>query len=215
VRRTPQNALPLFAAADARELGQEADAQLPAMPLSEHVAADYQTIRLSLKQHPMALLRDLFAAEGVTKAGDLAGLKDGARAKVAGVVLVRQRPGTGKAIFVTLEDETGVANLLLWARDFERNRRNVMAARLMVAEGIVQVVDETLDSGETIRVAHLMTARVHDRTAELDRLSEDHETRQPLSRADEFLHPNYRPQGLGGRRHPRDVRIMPPSRDFH
>jgi len=215
VRRTPQDALPLFAAADARELGQEVDPKLPAMPLSEHVAADYQTTRLSLKMHPMAFLRELFDGEGVTKAGDLATLKDGARARVAGVVLVRQRPGTGNAIFVTLEDETGVANLLLWARDFERNRRNVMAARLMVAEGVVQVVDETLDTGEKIRVAHLMTARVHDRTAELDRLSEDHETRQPLSRADEFTHPNYRPQGWGGRGHPRDVRIMPPSRDFH
>jgi len=215
VRRTPQDALPLFAAADARELGREADPRLPVMPLSEHVAADYQTTRLSLKKHPMAFLRDLFDGEGITRAGDLARLKDGMRARVAGVVLVRQRPGTGNAIFVTLEDETGVANLLLWARDFERNRRNVMAARLMVAEGIVQVADETLDNGDTIRVAHLMTARVHDRTAELDRLSEDHVTRQPLSRADEFTHPNYRPQGLGGRRHPRDVRIMPPSRDFH
>jgi len=215
VRRTPQDALPLFAAADARELGEEADPALPAMPLREHVAADYQTTRLSLKAHPMTFLRDLFDREGIIKAGDLAKLKDGARAKVAGVVLVRQRPGKGNAIFVTLEDETGVANLLLWARDFERNRRDVMAARLMVAEGIVQLVDETINGNERVRVAHLMTARVHDRTAELKRLSEDHETRQPLSRADEFLHPNYRPQGLGGRRHPRDVRIMPPSRDFH
>ena len=202
VRRTPAEALPLFAAAEARELGEEAEAHLPEMPLSEQVAADYQTVRLSLKAHPMAFLRPLFAAEGVHSAAAMAALKDGRRARVAGVVLVRQRPGEGKAIFVTLEDETGVANILLWARDFERYRRPVMAARLMEVWGVVQKSPEG--------VVHLMGAHVIDRTAELGRLSADHEARQPLSRADEFAHPQH-PRT----RHPRDARILPASRDFH
>ena len=207
VRRLPGTALPLFAAADARELGEEADAALPAMPRSEHVAADYQTTRLSLKDHPMTFLRSLFAGEGVSSAAGLRDLPDGRRAKAAGVVLVRQRPGEGKAIFVTLEDETGVVNVLLWARDFEKYRREVMAARLMEVWGVVQKSEDN--------VVHLMGAHVRDRTAELGRLSEEHETRQPLSRADVFTHPHYGPQGHGNRRHPRDVRILPGSRDFH
>jgi error-prone DNA polymerase len=207
VRRTPTDALPLFAAADARELGYEEDPQLPAMPLSEHVAADYQTIRLSLKAHPMAFLRDLFAAEGVLSAVQIGKAKDGTRAKVAGVVLVRQRPGEGKAIFVTLEDETGIINVLLWARDFEKYRRPVMASRLMEVHGVIQKSAEG--------VVHLMGAHVVDRTAELARLSEDHPTRTQLSRADVFEHPqaprDHAPRGS----HPRNVRILPASRDFH
>ena len=207
VRRTPGDALPLFAAAHARELGEEGDARLPPMPLGEHVAADYQTIRLSLKAHPMSFLRPLFTGEGVRSAAALHALPDGRRARAAGVVLVRQRPGGGKAIFITLEDETGIVNVLLWARDFELYRRAVMAARLMEVEGVVQKSPEG--------VTHLIAHRVIDRTAALDRLSEDHRAEQPLARADVFTHPQYGPQGDGGRRHPRDVRIMPPSRDFH
>jgi error-prone DNA polymerase len=207
VRRTPADALPLFAAADARELGEEEDACLPAMPDSEHVAADYQMTRLSLKGHPMAFLRDLFRGEGVLNAHELEQVGDGRRAKVAGVVLVRQRPGEGKAIFITLEDETGVVNVLLWARDFEKYRRQVMTARLMEVWGVVQKSTEG--------VIHLMGAHVVDRSAELGRLSEDHPTRIDLSRADAFKHPVYTPPGAGGRRHPRDVRVLPPSRDFH
>ena len=115
-------------AADAPELGIEPDAHLPAMPLSEQVAADYQMTRLSLKDHPMTFLRPVFAAEGVLTSAQAAQAKDGRRAKVAGIVLVRQRPGKGNAIFVTIEDETGITNGLIWARDFEANRRAVMAS---------------------------------------------------------------------------------------
>jgi error-prone DNA polymerase len=207
VRRTPADALPLFAAADARELGEEEDPQLPAMPLSEHVAADYQTMRLSLKAHPMSFLRPLFQTEGVMSSQQVREAKDGTRAKAAGVVLVRQRPGEGKAIFVTLEDETGITNVLLWARDFEKYRRPVMASRLMEVHGIIQKSDEG--------VVHLMGAHVVDRTAELGRLSEDHSPRTQLSRADAFQHPqpprDKDPRGT----HPRNVRILPSSRDFH
>ncbi len=214
VRRTPPRQLPLFAAADAPELAAEADPALPPMPLSEQIAADYQTTRLSLKGHPMAFLRDAFAAEGILSCAQADALKDGRRARVAGIVLVRQRPGNGKAIFVTLEDETGIANGLLWARDFEEHRRAVMAARLLVLEGTIQRSEEG--------VVHLMAKRAFDRSAMLRRLSEDHDPNLVLSRADEFIHPQH-PRGRDPRhaavpshhRHPRDVRILPKSRDFH
>lgn len=207
-RRTPDGELPLFAAARARELGEEADAKLPAMPLSEHVAADYQLTRLSLKGHPMEFLRETFRREGVLSCRQVSEGRDGRRVKVAGVVLVRQRPGEGKAIFITLEDETGITNVLLWARTFEAQRRQVMASRLMVVEGEIQKSEEG--------VVHLMGAVVHDRTAELNRLSEDHRAEIELSRADAFRHPQIpRDHEPRGSRHPRNARILPKSRDFH
>jgi error-prone DNA polymerase len=203
VRRLPDDdALPLFAAANARELGEDADAFLPAMPLREHVAADYQTTRLSLKGHPMGILRPLFAREGIVAAGALAEARDGARVKVAGVVLVRQRPGKGNAVFMTLEDETGIANIVLWATKLGRYRKEVMAARLMEVHGRVQKGPPG--------VIHVMAERLEDRTAELARLSDAHETAIALSRADEVLRPQI---ARGG--HPRNVRVLPKSRDFH
>ncbi len=194
-RRTPSaKPLPLFEAAEARELAAEPPARLPQMSLGEEVVADYQTIRLSLKEHPMALLRphlpDVVTAEG------LRGLRDGARASVAGLVLVRQRPGKGNAIFVTLEDETGVANLVLWVRVFERYRREIMSARLMLAQGRVQKSPEG--------VVHLMTERVVDRSALLLRLWRDGGS--PVAT------PAAPPVAA---HHPRDVRVLSRSRDFH
>ncbi len=207
-RRTPDGELPLFAAARARELGEEPDAMLPAMPLSEQVAADYQLTRLSLKGHPLQFLRGVFRAEGVLTCKEAGEAKNGRQVKVAGVVLVRQRPGEGKAIFITLEDETGITNVLLWARVFEVQRRQVMASRLMVVEGEIQRSEDG--------VVHLMGVRVHDRTAELSRLSEDHRTEIELSHADIFDHPQIpRDHAPRGSRHPRNVRVLPKSRDFH
>ncbi len=215
VRRTPPKQLALFAAAEVPELGAEPDAHLPAMPLSEQVAADYQTTRLSLKAHPMSFLRERFAAEGILSSAQANATKDGRRAKVAGVVLVRQRPGKGNAIFVTIEDETGITNGLMWARDFEANRRAVMASRLMVLEGVIQRSEEG--------VTHLMTSRVQDRSDMLRLLSEDQALEPPLARVDEVIRPIL-PRGPDGRtpraqhpraQHPRDVRVLPKSRDFH
>ena len=194
-RRTPTGELPLFAAAKARELAEEPDAMLPAMPLAEHVAADYQTTRLSLKAHPMAFLRSHFSSEGVLRCADAAAARNGSVVRTAGVVLIRQRPGKGNAIFITLEDESGIANILLWASRFERYRRAVMAARLMLVEGEVQRSKEG--------VVHLMATRIVDRTEALDRLSE-------TPPADEASRPPVHSHG-----HPRDVRILPRSRDFH
>jgi error-prone DNA polymerase len=207
VRRTHSDVLPLFAAADARELGEEPDVVLPKMGAGEEVAADYQTIRLSLKGHPMAFLRAGFDREDVLSCAATSAEKNGARVKTAGVVLVRQRPGNGNAIFVTIEDETGVTNIVIWARLFEAQRRNIMAARLMLVEGEVQRSPEG--------VVHLMATRVHDRTGDLSRLSETHDPNPLLSRADEFLHPQHPRYTEARGSHPRDVRILPKSRDFH
>ncbi|PTM43129.1 error-prone DNA polymerase [Bosea sp. 124] len=203
VRRLPDDeALPLFAAAQARELGAEPVMALPVMPLPQQIVADYQTVRLSLKGHPMGMLRPLFRRDGVLSCAELDTRLDGSWARAAGVVLVRQRPGNGKAIFITLEDETGIANILLWARLFERFRREVMSGRLLQIEGRVQKSPEG--------VVHLMGQRVVDRTADLAGLSDTHHVEIALTRADEIRNP---PPPRG--RHPRNVRILPKSRDFH
>ncbi|HVY87979.1 MAG TPA: error-prone DNA polymerase [Hyphomonadaceae bacterium] len=206
VRRLPNDPLlPLFAAAAARELGEDSAVDLPEMPLGEHVTADYQTTRLSLKSHPMQVLRPLFRAEGIFTCAETSALRDGHWARTAGIVLVRQRPGNGKAIFVTLEDETGITNVLLWARTFEKFRAQSMGARLMLVEGRVQKSKEG--------VTHLMGARVFNRSDELGRLSEDYAPVEPeLTRADEFRGPSAQ---AGMHRHPRNVRVLPKSRDFH
>jgi error-prone DNA polymerase len=191
-RRTPQGVLPLFAAAEAAELGEEAEAKLPAMPLPEEVVTDYQVTRLSLKGHPMQFLRDRFEREGVLSCAETGKVRNGSLVRCAGVVLIRQRPGKGNALFITLEDETGIANVLLWARDFERYRREVMAARLMQVEGVVERSKEG--------VMHVMARRIVDRSALLSSLTEE------AAKTDE----SYPRHG-----HPRNVRVLPKSRDFH
>ncbi len=201
-RRIPGAELPLFAAAQARELAAEPDMALPDMGLGEDVAADYQMLRLSLKAHPMAVLRPVFAAENIVTSQALMTAKAGARVKLAGLVLVRQRPGNGKAIFITLEDETGVANIILWARTFEAQRRAVMAARLMEVQGEVQRSPEG--------IIHLLAHRIMDRNAVLAHLSDQHPLTSSIARADEALKPIYPRMG-----HPRAVRLLPKSRDFH
>lgn len=200
-RRTPASQLPLFEFCEAPELGQEPDARLPAMPLSEEVVADYQTTRLSLKGHPMQFLRPQLQGEGVLTCAAANAAPDGRKVRVAGVVLIRQRPGKGNAVFITIEDETGIANALLWSRDLDRQRRAVMAARLMLVEAEVQRSDEG--------VVHLMVRQVTDRTAMLADLSEGGGGAPGPLPGDEALHPP------PSRTHPRDVRVLPRSRDFH
>jgi len=191
VRRLPDDdPLPLFAPRTTPEMGAEKIAPLPQMPLSEHVLADYQTTRLSLKAYPTQFLRPMFDAEKITSCKGVGDLKDGASVRCAGVVLVRQRPGEGTAIFITLSDETGVCNVVVWARTFEQFRKEVMGARLLLAEGKVQKSPEG--------VVHLMAERLIDRSTDL-RLLAGAELPVPKP-----VH-----------RHPRDVRILPPSRDFH
>ena len=230
--------LPLFAAAQARDEGVEGTiAQLPRMPLSEEVVADYQTQRLSLKAHPMAFLRASLAERGFVRAGDLRQKKFRAMVQVAGVVLIRQRPGSAKGVcFITLEDETGVANIVVWPDQMEKQRRVIMGARLMEVRGRVEYDDE---------VIHVIAAHLTDASAELHRLSEDmlpsgiaraDHVRNPLpSRAEQIAGKGARgevdsafepvepwqPPGPGNRDcgyhrgHPRDIRVIPKSRDFH
>jgi error-prone DNA polymerase len=196
VRRLPDDSpLPLFAPRAMPEMGPESIAPLPRMPESQEVVADYQTLRLSLKGHPTQFLRPLFDAEQIAPCAGLAALDDGARVRVAGVVLVRQRPGKGTAIFITLSDETGIANLVLWQSIFPRFRKEVMGARLLLAEGKVQKSPDG--------VVHLMVERLIDRSADLSRLYPD-EGQQPA--------PTHSHAKRG---HPRNVRVLPPSRDFH
>jgi error-prone DNA polymerase len=191
VRRLPDDTpLPLFAPRAAPEQGGEQIAPLPVMPLAEQVLADYRTTRLSLKGHPLQFLRGQFRAEGISSCAALAGMTDGVSARCAGVVLVRQRPGEGNAIFVTLSDETGVCNVVVWARIFESFRREIMGARLLLAEGKVQRSPEG--------VMHLMAETLIDRSADLETLSD-----------------GKMPPPAAVQRHPRNVRILPPSRDFH
>ena len=192
----------------------EPSTALPAMALSEHVVADYQTTRLSLKAHPMSFLRAGFAARRVTCCRNLATLADGAKVVVAGVVLVRQRPGTGVVCFITLEDETGVANLVVLPGEFERFRKEIMSARLLEAHGRIQRAPEAPE------VVHVRVERLVDRSSALRTLSEPELDLGPmLARSDEVA--KNRPTGVDRRDppplavHPRNVRIMPPSRDFH
>ncbi len=235
--------LPLFQAAAEREEGSErARTQLPQMPLSEEVVADYQTTRLSLKAHPMAFLRAPLAERGFVRAADLRARKFRSMVQVAGVVLIRQRPGSAKGVcFITLEDETGVINLVVWPDLKEKYRRVVMGARLMEVRGRVEYDDE---------VIHVIAAHMTDATDQLRRLSDDL-LNAPVARADHVNNPlpakfgprenlrtgaddpygkpidpppidPWEPPPPGNREcghiqggHPRDARIIPKSRDFH
>ncbi len=253
--RAPE--LPLFAHAAARELGEEPQTLLPLMPLGEHVVADYQTLRLSLKAHPMHFLRTALRAEGIIDALELRQIKDGARVAYAGVVLIRQRPGTAKGVvFMTLEDEMGVANSVVWPNMLERFRKTVMAARLILVKGVVQRHED---------IIHIVAQYLEDRSSWLRHLAEEGPSMQvPIANAGEVAgafsgeveagspsenatkqrsgafsgeveagspsenatKQKSRPEpGLARAttgdghprlaRHPRNVRILPPSRDFH
>jgi error-prone DNA polymerase len=198
---------PLFAAAGLNEADGAPPSLLPRPSASQEVVSDYETLRLSLKGHPVSFLRERLTARGAVPAGVYERLPDGRRVSVAGVVLVRQRPGEGNAIFLTLEDETGVANVVLWPRVFEAFRPEVMGARLLLVCGQVQRADG---------VVHLMGETLEDLSADLALLSE------PAPRAAMFR-PSVDeakgapdPRGRGAeRRHPRDTRVLPRSRDFH
>jgi error-prone DNA polymerase len=198
---------PLFAAAGLNEADGAPPSLLPRPSASQEVVNDYETLRLSLKGHPISFLRERLTALGVVPAGVYERLPDGRRVSVAGVVLVRQRPGEGNAIFLTLEDETGVANVVLWPRIFEAFRPQVMGARLLLVRGKVQRADG---------VVHLMGETLEDLSADLALLSE------PAPRAAAFrpsvdgAKGSPDPRGRGEhRRHPRNVRVLPKSRDFH
>ena len=184
---------PLFEAMGLVETDGRPPETLPRLTPSEEVVGDYQAIRLSLKGHPVSFLRERLEEAGAVTAQAYAGLPNDRRVQVGGVVLVRQRPGTAKGVcFITLEDETGVANLVLWQDVFERFRPVAMGARMVLAKGRVQSAEG---------VTHLVVEELIDWTPMLGWLTPD---RTPGS-----AH-----QPARGR-HPRDVRVLPGSRDFH
>jgi error-prone DNA polymerase len=231
--------LPLFDHTQAAEAGAEPQVTLPIMPLSEHVVNDYRTLRLSLKAHPMSFLRAPIASEGILSCADLKRTRDGTRVSVGGVVLVRQRPGSAAGVvFMTIEDETGIANSVIWPKVLERMRKVVMGARLVVVHGRVQRHED---------IIHVVAERLEDRSDWLQLLDEEAASMSvPVANADEVKRPDpgswrsppdeeqtpfpvapadhvKRPLAprekyhlrWHPRRHPCAERIIPKSRDFH
>jgi error-prone DNA polymerase len=166
---------------------------LPVMTKGEHVIADYQTAGLSLKSHPMRFLRTLFTGEGVLSCAVATEHAHGTRLVVAGVVLVRQRPGNGNVVFCTIEDETGIANIVIWASLLNRFRRAVLGSSLLLVTGHLQRSPEG--------VIHIVADRLDDRSALLARITE--------ALPDRAIAPLRSPG------HPRQERVFPRSRDFH
>lgn len=197
-----QTVLPLFAKTKVEEQGPDQKVNLPAMSLGEHVTIDYQTTGLSLKAHPIALLRKSLAKQGLIPAQRLLTLKDKTYVQLTGVVLVRQRPGSAKGvIFITIEDETGVANIVVWPKTMEKYRKIVMSSRLLYVSGPIQ------KEGQVI---HVIAHHLSDESHCLDRLPETHTKRGP-----QINHQKPKPSPPAQARHPRNVRIIPKSRDFH
>ena len=150
----------------ARQSVKEAQVQLPFMSLPKEVAEDYRTTSLSLKKHPVHFFRDDLARMRVVPCASLKTMRDRRRISVGGLVLVRQRPGTAKGVvFLTLEDETGIANIVCWKDAFDANRRLVMSASFLVVHGQLQVANN---------VIHLVAERFTDLSAKLGEMR-DHE----------------------------------------
>ena len=157
--------LPLFAAADAAEAAfrpESVEEQVVLRPLADgrEVVEDYRTTQLSLRAHPVSFLRDDLARRGHVCCADLAGVRDGRHVKVSGIVLVRQKPGSAKGVlFITVQDETGVANGILWPDRFEAQRRTVMSAAMVTMVGRLQkegevvhvIIDRIVDEGDLLR----------------------------------------------------------------
>ena len=157
-------ALPLFAAADRGRLPRpeivEAAVTLPAMTEGGEVVADYRNVGLSLRRHPLSFLRAEFERRGMIRCIDLDTARNGRRVTVPGIVLMRQKPGSAKGVmFITLEDETGIANLVVWPSLFERQRRMILSASTLGVRGVVQregevihvVADTLIDLSDALR----------------------------------------------------------------
>jgi len=163
LRRTgDKDDLPLFAHFASPAL--EPDVDLPPMRLGEQVVEDYRRLHLSLKAHPVSFLRRELERRGILRHEQLAVTKSGRRVTVAGLVLVRQRPGSANGvIFMTLEDETAVANTIVWPQVFETFRPIVLGARLVSVTGKLQ---------NEFGVIHVIAERLDDLTPLLRRLAE-------------------------------------------
>jgi error-prone DNA polymerase len=166
------------------ESSKEAQINLPFMTPAEHVVQDYAATGLSLKAHPVSFTREKLKLLRVTATSDLPNLKDGDPVKVAGLVTVRQRPGTAKGIvFITIEDETGFANLVVWEKIFDKFRKEIVQSRLLMVEGKLQIEGE---------VIHVIVRRCFNLTKLLNGLTTAENEDMPvltLSRTDETTSP--------------------------
>ncbi|MCT8999293.1 error-prone DNA polymerase [Chelativorans intermedius] len=193
--------MPLFDGPGPSAAGKEPRMPLPAMPPGTHVVHDYRWLGLSLRAHPVSFLRARLAAEDTIANARLADIGNGRRLAVAGLVLVRQRPGTAKGvIFMTLEDETGIANIVVWKKIFERFRPQVLGARFVRVTGRLQVA-----SG----VVHLIAERIEDLSARLDSLLEN-------GPPQEARHAGEQPPARPALSSPlQAATVMPKGRNFH
>jgi error-prone DNA polymerase len=172
-----EECLPLFAAADARELT-EPDTALPPMTEGGEVLADYSHTGLTLRRHPVSFLRHRLAQAGAVPVAALRTARDGKRLSLAGLVLIRQRPGTAKGVvFMTIEDETGHANLVIWPDLLERQRRIVFSTTLVACRGRVQ---------REGAVIHVVAEELTDLTPWLHRIAGEDETDLPPFRSRDF-----------------------------
>jgi len=198
--------LPLFeAAGEGRPLAASSGA-LPVMAEAEHVAEDYATLSLSLKAHPVSFLRASLDDLGYRPTEALKTARKGVRMGIAGLVLVRQRPGSAKGVmFATLEDETGVANVIIWPKVFNRFRRTVISARLLGVVGRLQ---------REGAVIHLVAERLVDLTPRLNALTDGDFSENGLARADEVKRNSADPRLEPKLRPGRAVAAIPKPRDF-
>ncbi len=178
--------LPLFAAAAEREQKtiaeqQEPEVRLRQMTEGHNVIQDYSHIGLTLRQHPLAFLRKDLTARNIVTCEEAMSARDGRWLMTAGLVLVRQKPGSAKGVmFLTVEDETGPANVVVWPSLFERRRRIVLGSSMMAINGRIQREGE---------VVHLVAQQLFDLTSNLSGLADRDETfRLPTGRGDEFAH---------------------------
>jgi error-prone DNA polymerase len=201
--------LPLFDRLD--DYGAESPIALPALSGGENVAQDYASLRLSLKAHPLSFFRPELNERGFLRAEQLGQMRDGQWVSIAGLVLVRQRPGSASGvIFATLEDETGVANVIVWPKTFERHRKTVMSAKLMAVTGRLQ------KEGDVI---HIVSHRLDDQSWRLAALAGGEAFEEALAHADEVQRPQVDPRTVALYRKAvqgeRLSDILPNSRDFH
>ncbi len=193
--------LPLFAqdeAGPAALLKDEAAVDLPALGAGEHVREDYEALRLSLKGHPVSFLRPALDHRRILPARKLEAHPADHTVEIAGLVLLRQRPGTASGVvFMTLEDETGTANVIVWPKVFETYRRIVIGARVIAVRGTLQKEDG---------VIHVIARHITDETDAL-MTSLEPEAAAALTRPRVPSHP--------AGRHPRDVQVLPKGRNFH
>ena len=219
--KTALNRDPLFEIAEHTDLRPEPQAQLPLMLPGEEVIEDYRHLSLSLKAHPVSFLREEFRSMGITRSVDLINMRNGQRVTIGGIVLVRQRPGSAKGvIFITLEDETGVANAIVWPKIFEKYRSVVMGARLVKIRGRLQS-----QSG----VIHTVVEHIEDMTPMLGLLQKearpfgDPGSRDVPRSADgawgaetrSLSQPHAEPRDVDHWQHSDPAEVMPKGRNFH